>query len=133
MAALLGYRSGAEIRNGPLAGAFFETAVVAELTNLFYHAGSQPPMYYWRARDGHEVDVLLASNGSMLPLEIKSTATPTSVHLKSMNLLRRIMPEANSRAALICQVKEKTPMAHNSVALPWNQIEPYLRQQKIIV
>jgi len=90
-------------------------------------------MYYWRTRDRHEVDVLLAINGSMLPLEIKSTATPTSVHLKSMDLLRRIMPEANSRAALICQVKEETPMAHNSVALPWNQLETYLRRQQIIV
>jgi len=133
MSALLGYRSGAEILSGPLAGPFFETGVVAELIKLFHHAGMRPPIYYWRTRDGHEVDVLIESNGSILPIEIKSTATPTAVHLKSMNLLRRLMPDAGKTALLICRVKEETPMAHDSLALPWNRIEHYLRQHDMFV
>lgn len=134
MSALLGYRSGQEIFNGPLAGAFFETAVVSELVKLFYHSGMPPAMFYWRTRDGHEVDVLIEHNGRLLPIEIKSTATPTSVHLQSLGRLQQIVGDAAAeKAVLICRVEKETPMAHNSVALPWDQIEAYLRSCDIVI
>jgi len=126
MSALLGYRSGQEIFSGPLAGAFFETAVVSELVKLFYHSGRPPAMYYWRTREGHEVDVLIEHNGRLLPIEIKSTATPTAVHLQSIVRLQQIMRDgAAEKAILICRVEKEMPMAHNSIALPWDKIEAY--------
>ena len=91
-------------------------------------------MYYWRTRDGHEVDVLIEHNGRLLPIEIKSTATPTSVHLQSLKRLQQIVGDATvEKAVLICRVEKKTPMAHNSVALPWDQIEAYLRSCDIVI
>ncbi|RME00744.1 MAG: ATP-binding protein [Calditrichaeota bacterium] len=130
MAALLGYRNGREIVSGPLAGAFFETAVVSEFVKLFYHAGLRPSLFFWRTRDGHEVDLLIQSNGKLFPVEIKITATPTPVHTQSLQRLRDIMQDASvQKAVLICRVDSTTPMAHQTLALPWKQIETYFQSE----
>ena len=73
---LLGLKDEEAVLRGPMAGALFETAMVTELAKCFYHRGLPPALWYWRSRDGWEVDLLIELQGKLHPMEIKATATP---------------------------------------------------------
>lgn len=132
LAALLGYRNGMEILNGPLAGAFFETAIVSELLKWFANAGLKPALYYWRTRDGQEIDLLIEIAGKLFPAEIKLTATPTKSHLKGFERIKAIMPDyLHEQSLLICTVEKETPLPFNTIALPWQRLPLYARNWEV--
>lgn len=72
---LLGLRSSGDLRTHPLRGAIFETFVVAELRKLFLHRGQRPPLFFWRAAAGREVDIVIDHGTRRLPVEIKASQT----------------------------------------------------------
>ncbi|MEW6074666.1 MAG: ATP-binding protein [Planctomycetota bacterium] len=72
---LLGIRSAADLSNHPLRGAIFESFVVSELLKSFVHRGEKAPLYFWRDRTGHEIDLLVDLGRRLVPWEIKSAET----------------------------------------------------------
>lgn len=62
--------------SGPLNGAIFETAVLGEIVKTIVHRGEQPRVYFWRTANGAEVDIVLEIEDKLLPIEVKSSATP---------------------------------------------------------
>jgi len=59
--------------NGAMNGALFETFVISEIMKSYYNAGRRPPVYFYRDRDGNEIDLLIEENGTLYPIEIKYT------------------------------------------------------------
>lgn len=59
------------ISNSPLAGAFFETAVISEMVKNAYAGGNNPELYFWKSQSGLEVDLLVPEHGRFVPYEIK--------------------------------------------------------------
>jgi len=41
----------------------------------FAHRGETPPLYFWRDKTGHEVDVVIDAGSRLIPIEIKSSET----------------------------------------------------------
>jgi len=72
---LLGIRQAAQIPAHPLRGALFENLVVAETAKAYLHHRRIPPLYFWRDRSGHEVDLIIEEAGELFPVEIKSGQT----------------------------------------------------------
>ncbi len=72
---LLDLRNESDLANHPLRGGIFESFAVAELRKVFLHHGQRPPLYHWRDRQGHEVDLLVDLGSTRLPVEIKSGET----------------------------------------------------------
>jgi hypothetical protein len=72
---LLWIREPEDILAHPLKGAIFETYILSELYKAFAHRGETPPLYFWRDRTGHEVDVVLDNGKNLFPIEIKSGET----------------------------------------------------------
>ena len=66
-----GWRSVSETRLGPMGGALFETHVLAEILKRFLHRARQAQVYFWRTRDGQEVDFLVEAGGRIHPIEVK--------------------------------------------------------------
>lgn len=67
---------------------FFETFVMAEILKSYYNAGiTEPPVYYYRDRDGREIDLLIVQDGVVHPLEIKKTANPDKGDISAFGLL----------------------------------------------
>lgn len=73
---LAGLRDGAHAASGPMGGAIFETAVVAEIYKTLVHRGIEPHMYFWRTSAGAEVDIVIEIGPSLVPIEVKLSATP---------------------------------------------------------
>ena len=123
MAALLGYQNGREILNGPMAGAFFETAIVSELIKYFYNNTQHPALYFWRTQTAQEMDVTIEKNGKMILIEIKLTASPTAIHTNQIKKVKEVFsPERVDKTLLICTVPETTPLPYNIRALPWKEV-----------
>ncbi|MBI5141188.1 MAG: ATP-binding protein [Nitrospirae bacterium] len=72
---LLRVREPEEIVIHAMRGAIFETFVVAELVKAFAHRGETPPLYFWRDKTGHEVDVVIDAGSRLVPVEVKSGET----------------------------------------------------------
>ena len=79
-----GWRGASETRLGPMAGALFETHVLAEILKGFLHRARQAQVYFWRTRDGQEVDFLVETGGKVFPVEVKLGA-PRHERLAPLN------------------------------------------------
>jgi hypothetical protein len=75
---LLGLRSHRDLEGHPLQGALFETLVVSEIYKAFSNRGERPPLFFWRDRTGHEVDILIDLGRRTVPVEIKLSRTVRS-------------------------------------------------------
>lgn len=84
---LAGWRDSEQIRVGPWAGAFFETAVFGELVRYFSHRGLDYQIHFWRDKDGNEVDFLVETEGRIYPIEVK-LGTPNPRDLCSLERLQ---------------------------------------------
>ncbi|MDR1047174.1 MAG: ATP-binding protein, partial [Treponema sp.] len=73
---LLGWDNPVPLSRGPMAGALFETFVIGEVVKSYAGAGKEAPVFFYRDRDGKEIDLLIVQNGVIHPLEIKKHANP---------------------------------------------------------
>ncbi len=47
---------------GAMSGAILETYIFAEILKSWWNRGRQPPVYYYRDKDGKEIDLLLVGD-----------------------------------------------------------------------
>ena len=87
---LLGLRSRVQLETHPLRWALFENFVIAEVAKAYFHHRRQPPLFFWRDRIGHEVDLLIEEGGALYPLEMKSGATVGGDMLDALLWWRRL-------------------------------------------
>ncbi len=91
---LTGWTSPDTLKSGATAGPFFESFVISEIVKSYYNRGAQnPPLYFYRDRDGGEIDPVIEENGVLYPLEIKEHADPSARDLKVFDLLDKIPGE----------------------------------------
>jgi predicted AAA+ superfamily ATPase len=76
VAYLTKYSSPAILANGAINGAILENYVVAEIRKSYINAGRDCLMYYYRDRDGKEIDVIIEADDELHPLEIKKSTRP---------------------------------------------------------
>lgn len=68
---LAGWRDPEALRLGPMGGAALETHVVAEIWRGLRHRVREAALYFWRTRDGQEIDLLVEAQGRCYPIEVK--------------------------------------------------------------
>ena len=73
-----------------LRGNIFETYIVSELVKACHNQRQEPPLYYWRDSQGHEVDVIIEDGENLVPIEIKSGQTVSSAMFKGLNYWRAL-------------------------------------------
>ena len=75
---LLRIREPEELKTHAMRGAIFEGFVISELYKAFANIGEEPPLYFWRDRTGHEIDLIIDMGQKLFPVEIKSSYTIAS-------------------------------------------------------
>ena len=88
--------------HGAAAGAYFETFIISEILKSYYNAGTEPALYYYRDKDGKEIDLLIMENGALHPLEIKMTATPRTDDIAAFKVLKAVKGLKIGSGGLIC-------------------------------
>ncbi len=102
---------------GAMAGAILETHAVAEILKSWWHRGREPSLYYYRDRDGREVDAVFASDGRLHPVEIKRGATPRRAWGRAFRALDRL-EHPRGHGAVLCLAPEVMPLAETVSAAP---------------
>ena len=74
---------------GAMSGAILESYVVGEVLKSWWHQGKDPALYHYRDKDGSEVDLLIACDGKLYPVEIKRAATVKPGDARVFDLLSK--------------------------------------------
>jgi predicted AAA+ superfamily ATPase len=110
---LTGWNTAEVLMKGASAGAFFETFVIAEVLKSYYNKGVlRPPLYFYRDKQGNEIDLLIFDNGTLYPVEIKKSANPRQEDIKSFAQLDGGAGADIRRGpgAILCLYKELLPL-----------------------
>jgi len=105
------------LASGAMAGSMFETFAFAEILKSWWHRTATPHVYYYRDRDGREIDFLLMQDRRIHPLEVKRSASPRSQWRHQFSALQRL-PEETGEGGVICMVPELLPLDEMNKAIP---------------
>jgi len=116
---LVGLRDPEHAASGPMAGAIFETAVLAEIVKTLVHRGEEPQVYFWRTNSGIEVDILVQSGDRLVPVEVKLSATPRPDMAAGIKRFRRDFGPRAAPGFVIHPGEITLPLGPEVTALPF--------------
>jgi len=102
---------------GAMAGPMLETWVLAEILKSYWHRLETPRLYFYRDKDGKEIDFLFTRDGRLHPVEVKLAATPRRDWVKNFSALEKF-PEEVGEGAVLCLSPEIRPLTERASALP---------------
>lgn len=102
---------------GAMSGAILETWVFAEIIKSYWHTGLPAPLYYYRDRDGKEIDILIVRNQTLYPVEIKKTASPRMDAVRQFASLDRLGMVMGS-GGIVCLAETTLPLTKNIQVIP---------------
>lgn len=115
---LLGIRASGQLASHPLRGAVFENYVVAEIAKAYLHHRRPAPLFFWRDRTGHEIDLLIEEADGLFPVEIKSAQTFSPEMLEGLLWWSKIAGVPAGNATLVYAGREA--FTRNAFAVrPW--------------
>ncbi len=107
------------LQNGAMAGAFFETFVIAEIIKSYLNAGiTDPPLYFYRDNQPNEIDLLIYQNMMFYPIEIKKHANPKSDDIKAFKALDGIPGTERKGGGVICMYENLIPLKGDDMVIP---------------
>ena len=111
------------LKNGAMAGAFFEGFVISEIIKSYYNKGIiDPPLYFYRDKDMNEIDLIIENSGTLYPLEMKKHADPNKKDLYAFDLLDKINGIKRGPGGVICLYDNLITLKGNDKAIPVNYL-----------
>lgn len=111
------WTTAASLEAGAMSGAILETYVLAEILKSFQNQGRAAPLYFYRDRDGHEVDLLIERDDTLFPVEIKKTASPSARMVGGFASLGKL-GRTIGPGAVVCLRERDVPLSREVVAIP---------------
>jgi predicted AAA+ superfamily ATPase len=124
VAALLGISTPEHVERDPLRGVLYENLIVMEILKRRLNAGMQNGLFFYRDTHGNEVDLIIRSGRSLVPVEIKSAATFSSDFVKGVERFREAVGSRGLRGFVAYNGKDAitfkgtkvfNPLVHDSV------------------
>ncbi len=122
---LMGWRTADQILYGPCSGAIFETHLISNVYRQLKHRLQVVDLFFWRTKDGKEVDLLIEKQGTITPVEIKLG----TVHPQQLLSLEKLkIPN--------CTQGYVVSLTGSSVAVPvregWSLVSPNGLYEKVL-
>ena len=90
---LLGITDISHIARHPLRGMLFENLVMVEALKHFLNHGPRRDLWFYRDSHGNEVDLLISSGTTVVPVEIKAATTIAKDFFKGLAKVTESVPE----------------------------------------
>ena len=119
---LAGLRDSAHAASGPLGGAIMETAVLSEIVKSATHRGLAPRVFFWRTRAGTEVDIVVESDGKLVPIEVKRSATPRPGMAASIRTFQKDLGSEAAPGYVVHPGDVRLPLGPATTALPFSDL-----------
>ena len=100
-----------------MSGAMLETHVFVEILKSWWNRGQEPRIYYYRDRDGREIDFVLVADGTLHPIEVKKTTQPGASIARTFQSLDRLSM-TRGQGAVVCLAQEMLPLDRKTAAVP---------------
>lgn len=105
------------LRHGAMSGAFFENFVVSEVIKSYLFQGLEAPLFYFRDKEGHEVDLLIETEDKLYPVEIKLASQIKDEHIINIRYLQERNKKI-STGTVICLANRRYRFQSNIEVLP---------------
>jgi len=102
---------------GAMSGTILESYVYAEILKSWWNRGKQPRLYFYRDKDGREIDLLLIQDGAMYPIEVKKSASPRPDWVRPFHVPEYI-EAGESRGGVVCLYHDLVPLTKTVNAIP---------------
>lgn len=102
---------------GAMSGPILESWIMSELLKSYRHHGRLAPFYYYRDRDGKEIDLLVLQDGTIYPLEFKKTASPHKNHVRHFQVLKKLNRPVGC-GGVVCLAEQSLPLAEAALSIP---------------
>lgn len=99
-------------------GPCFEQWVGQELHRRIGYSG-RGALYYFRTRDGMEIDYILEFDNRLTPVEVKWTENPSLKDARHLQTFLKEHADEASEGFLICRCPRPAKLAVNITAIPW--------------
>lgn len=111
------------LKNGAMAGAFFETFVISEIIKSYYNKGIlELPLYFYRDKDMREIDLLIEDSGTLYPLEMKKHADPSKKDIDAFSVLDKIPGVKRGPGGVICLYDKLITLQGEDKIIPINYL-----------
>ena len=111
------------LKNGAMAGAFFENFVLSEIIKSYYNQGiTEPPLYFYRDKDMAEIDLLIEDGGTLYPIEIKKHADPHKRDISAFQKLDNISGMKRGTGGVICHYDRQLSLSETDKVIPLSLI-----------
>ena len=119
---LAGLRDPMHAAAGPMGGAIMETAVLSEIFKTLAHRGEVPRVFFWRTMTGNEVDFVVETEGKLVPVEVKLSATPRRSMARSITAFQKDMKDVAMPGYVVHPGDIRLPLGRDVVALPFAEL-----------
>jgi predicted AAA+ superfamily ATPase len=100
-----------------MSGALFENYAVSEIVKGYQNIGKVPNLYFYRDRDGKEVDIILEKDGKLHPIEIKKSVNPDIRITRTFQTLNKYPLEIGT-GAVICMANSVSAFNKDNLIIP---------------
>lgn len=87
---LLGIQSAEQLHTHYCKGGLFESFIISEIIKKRFNAGRANNCYFWRDKNGNEIDCLMETADRLIPIEIKSGKTLTKNYFKGIDYYKKL-------------------------------------------
>ncbi len=102
---------------GAMSGAIFESFVFGEILKSWHNQGRRPAFHYYRDKDGREIDLLIAHDGRLWPVEIKKAALVREADTAAFRTMVG-RGTKTGHGAVVCLSAERTPLNREVDVIP---------------
>ncbi len=121
---LMGIRTPQQLRTHPLRGAIFETWVVSEIVKHRLNRGETRGLYFYRNRDGAEVDLVIEHPSRLTLVEAKSSQTPnSSLFSGALRVQRQLSQESPPSETAVVYGGAESQMRTAGRLIPWEIVQ----------
>ena len=117
---LIGWDNAQVLQNGTMAGAMFETFVISEIIKSWTNVNGVTPnmnFYYFRDRDGNEIDLLIKRNGILYPIEVKKHINCDKGDISAFEQLDKIKDMKRGEGCVVCMADDVFPITATDKAV----------------
>ena len=120
---LIGIRTPEQLRSHPLRGPIFETWVISEIVKHRMNLGETRGLFFYRNRDGAEVDLVIEHPSSVTLVEAKSSQTPSSSLFDGARRVRRHLVDSSLPCDVVVAYggDEYQNRSHGRL-IPWDRV-----------
>jgi predicted AAA+ superfamily ATPase len=110
---LVGWDNARVLRNGAMADAMFETFVIGDIIKSWTNVkGVTPGMnfYFYRDKDGNEIDLLIKRGGMLCPIKIKKHISCDASDITAFRQLNNIPDMKRGEGCVVCMADDVLPI-----------------------